>query len=414
MTLRVAVIAYHATPLAEPGAGDAGGMTVYVRSIAEELARLGVHTDIFTRATGGAPRKAYLSRGVRVVSIDAGPRAPVEKERQHEFLEEFVTGVRAYATMQRSSYDIVHSHYWQSGVAATRLARSWGTPMVHSHHTLGLVKNAHLAPGDSPEPRYRLDGEAEVIRSADVLVASTEEEWQQLTCLYGAEHDRLKILHPGVDHDRFSPGDRDSARSALGLRDEAVLLYAGRIQRLKGIDLVIEAVHQLAPALDRPVRLLVVGGPSGSDGRRELMRLRALARERGVERAVSFLGPQPHGRLPTYYRASDVVAVPSHSESFGLVGLEAHACGVPIVATPVGGLSYVVSDGESGYLLADRDPAVFAGHLKQLLSDDALRARFSEAALRSARRFSWTRTAGAILELYDCLIREEFPEACTC
>lgn len=412
--MRVAVIAYHANPLAEPGAGDAGGMTVYVRSIADELAKFDVRTDIFTRAVGDAPRIAHLSPGVRVVAIDAGPRAPVEKERQHEHIGEFAAGVRAFAAAQRIGYDIVHSHYWQSGVAAVRLARAWTTRLVHSHHTLGRVKNAHLAPGDKPESQRRLDGEAEVIAAADVLVASTHEEWKQLVCLYGAPHDRVKMLHPGVDHELFMPADRAVARASLGFTDEAVLLYVGRIQRLKGIDLAIEAVDQLLPALERPVRLLVAGGPSGPGGDVELERLRRLVRAREVEAAVSFIGAQPHKRLPDYYRAADAVVVCSHSESFGLVALEAHACGAPVVATAVGGLSYIVRDGESGYLVPEREPAVFAARLKQLLSDDVLRARFSAAAARSARTFSWDRTARSLLELYECLIQEDVPEACTC
>ncbi|HVM33978.1 MAG TPA: glycosyltransferase [Actinomycetota bacterium] len=412
--LRVAVVAYHASPLAEPGAGDAGGMTVYVRSIAEELARSGVHTDIFTRADGRAPRIYHLSQNVRVVAIESGPRAPVDKERQHEFIEDFVAGARAFAAGQRVGYDIIHSHYWQSGVAAARLARAWNVPLVHSHHTLGRVKNAHLAPGDEPESSRRLEGEAQVIAAADVLVASTDEEWKQLACLYGAPQDRVKTLHPGVDHDLFTPGDRAAARASLGFADEAVLLYVGRIQRLKGIDLAIEAVEELVPAIERPVRLLIAGGPSGPAGELELERLRRLARVRGVDSAVSFIGAQPHDRLPNYYRAADAVVVCSHSESFGLVGLEAHACGTPVVATAVGGLSYIVREGESGYLVSQRDPSVFAARLKQLLSDDELRRRFSAGAIESARTFSWTRTARSLLELYECLSDENLPEVCTC
>ncbi|MFN2389997.1 MAG: glycosyltransferase, partial [Actinomycetota bacterium] len=258
------------------------------------------------------------------------------------------------------------------------------------------------------------DGEDAVIGAADVLVASTDDEFRQLTWLYGAAQDRLKTIHPGVDHDAFHPGPRTEARAEIGLGDEAVLVYAGRIQPLKGIDLAIRAVEQLVPTLHREVVLLVVGGASGSGGDRELARLGRLARDLGIERNVRFAGPHPHGRLPTFYRAADLVVVCSHSESFGLAALEAHACGIPVVGTAVGGLSHILRDGESGYLVDSRDPAVFAARAKTLLADDELRARFGVAAARRSRRFSWTSTAGSFLALYECLASERLPEVCTC
>ena len=411
---RVAVIAYHSSPLLEPGAGDAGGMSVYVRELAEALAAKGLVTDIFTRADGSAPRVVEIAPGVRVVSIDAGPRRPLEKEELTTYLDDFVHGVRAFATAQRSRYELVHSHYWQSGLAAKSLAEVWSAPLVHSNHTLGKVKNRTLPPGDAPEPLMRLAAEADVISASDVLVASTDEEWEQLACLYGASHDRLKTLHPGVDHALFNPGDKRSARAELGLGDEAVLLYVGRIQRLKGIDLAIEATAQLVSALDRPLRLLVVGGASGRKGRDEIERLKALAVERGVRTNVTFTGAQPHERLPLFYRAADAVLVCSHSETFGFAALEAHACGTPVVGTAVGGLSHIVTDERSGFLVDSRDPAVFAAHLKTLLSDPELLSSFGRQAALSSACFSWERTASAFLDLYECLVREESPEACTC
>jgi D-inositol-3-phosphate glycosyltransferase len=200
---RMAVIAYHSSPLTEPGSGDAGGMTVFVRALADRLARRGLSTDIFTRAISDVPRICEISEGVRVVSIEAGPRAPIPKEEQGRYLDAFEESVRAFALSQMIHYDLVHSHYWQSGLVATRLSRAWGIPLIHSQHTLGRVKNDALPPGDPPEPQVRIDGEQEVMRSADVLVASTADEWQQLACLYGVPHDRLKTLHPGVDHALF-------------------------------------------------------------------------------------------------------------------------------------------------------------------------------------------------------------------
>ncbi|MGH2734223.1 MAG: glycosyltransferase, partial [Actinomycetota bacterium] len=217
MVKRVAVVVYHSSPLAEPGSGDAGGMTIYVRELAEALARRGVHTDIFTRRLDGQAKVTPLGERVRVVGIEAGPPGKLAKEQLVRFIDDFAAGVRAFAMTQRLSYDVVHSHYWQSGVAAGQVARAWAVPLVHSQHTLGLVKNTSLAPGDLPEPQYRLEGEAEVIRSADVLIASTDDEWQQLSCLYGAPHDGLKTIHPGVDHALFKPGDRAAARAELDL-----------------------------------------------------------------------------------------------------------------------------------------------------------------------------------------------------
>jgi D-inositol-3-phosphate glycosyltransferase len=411
---RLAVVAYHSSPLGPPGEGDSGGMTVYVRALADALARLGVSTDVFTRAAAPGRSVTHVAPGVRVVSIAAGPRKHLPKDELTAHLGEFTAGVRAFALAQRVRYDVVHSHYWQSGLAAIPLARVWGAPLVHSHHTLGRVKNRYLAPGDRAEPQARLEGEARVIEAADVLVASTDEEWRQLACLYGASHDRLKTLHPGVDHDSFRPGAQPAARAELGLGDEAVMLYVGRIQRLKGIELAIRAAEQLRPALDRPLRFLVAGGASGPDGDVEVARLRALAAELALDDVVTFAGPVPHERLPVYYQAADVLVVCSHSESFGLAALEAHSCGTPVVGTPVGGLAHIVADERSGFLVDTRDPAVFAARLKTLLSDAALRAQFSATALHAASSFSWDRTAASLQELYECLMREQSPEACTC
>jgi len=412
--MHVAVISYHSSPLQEPGSGDAGGMTVYVRNLAEALAARGVTTDVFTRAEASDRTPVTVSPGVRVIPIAAGPVAPVPKEDLQPHITDFVSGIRAFAQSQRLSYDLVHSHYWQSGVAGTALSGAWGVPLVHSHHTLGRVKNHFLAPGDRPEPDLRLAGEDEVIAAADVLVASTDDELGYLSCLYGASHDRLKTLHPGVDHERFRPLDAAAARRELGLGQGAVMLFVGRLQPLKGADLALRALEELMPALDGEVSLVLVGGASGRGGAAEVDRLRALAESLGVSDRVSFVGPQPHHRLPLFYNASDVVTVCSHSESFGLAALEAHACGVPVVASPVGGLSHIVRDGRSGFLVAERDPAIFAARLKTLLSDRDLHARFSAEAIDAASGFSWSRTASEFVELYDCLVREDSPEVCTC
>lgn len=411
---RVAVVAYHSSPLIEPGSGDAGGMSVYVRQLADSLASRGLVTDIYTRATGADPRVVEVSPGVRVISIDAGPVAQVDKEELPAYLDEFVQGVRAFAMSQRLTYELVHSHYWQSGLAAKALAAVWTVPLVHSNHTLGKVKNRMLAHGDVPEPLSRLSAESDVIASSDVLIASTDEEWEQLACLYGAPHDRLKTLHPGVAHSLFSPGDKAEARRELGLGAEPLLLYVGRIQRLKGLELAIESVEQLIPALGVDLKLMIVGGASGRSGAGEIERLRQLASDLGVAENVVFAGAHPHTRLPIFYRAADAVVVCSHSETFGFAALEAHACGTPVVGTAVGGLSHIVRDERSGFLVDTRDPAVFAARIKTLLSDRDLLEEFGRVAVDSAARFSWDKTSSEFLELYECLVREESPEACTC
>lgn len=411
---RVAVLSFHSSPLCEPGSGDAGGMTVYVRHLADALADLGVGTDVFTRATDPDDRTVSLRPGVRIIPIEAGPAAPVEKEELPRYVGPFVRGVRAFATSQRIRYDIVHSHYWQSGLAGAELARVWGAPLVHSHHTLGRVKNLYLAPGDVAEPEQRLEGEDQVISSAAALVASTDEEYRQLACMYGASHDRLKTLPPGVDHRLFRPLDRAEARQRLGIGSGPMLLYVGRIQKLKGIELAIRATEQLVHALDEQPTLVIVGGASGNGGAGEVDRLRSVIDALGVASHVRFEGPQPHTHLPWYYSASDVVVVCSHSESFGFAALEAQACARPVVGTPVGGLSHIVRSGGSGFLVDDRDPSVFAGKLKTILSDSHLAARFEAEALAGSRRFTWERTASTFLELYECLVEDITPDLCAC
>ncbi|MDQ3954182.1 MAG: glycosyltransferase [Actinomycetota bacterium] len=413
MVERVAVLSLHSSPLLEPGAGDSGGMTVYVRNVAEALREVGVSTDIYTRADDGHTRATELFPGVRVIKVPAGPTGPVLKEEVPGYIDDFVDGVRLFASAQRLRYHVIHSHYWPSGLAGGRLAAGWDVPLVHSHHTLGLVKNHRLAPGDRPEPQMRVDGEREVIEAADVLVASTDDDWQQLACLYAAPHDRIKTIHPGVDHEVFSPGPPDDARRITGLGDGPVLLYVGRIQPLKGLELALRSVEQLVPALDRPLTLVLVGGPSGPTGSVELAGLKTLARDLGIEDHVRFVGPKAHAALPDFYRAADALVMCSHSESFGLAALEAQACGLPVVATSTGGLAHIVGEGASGFLVATRDPAVFAARLKTLLSDSALRAAFGLEAARRAHAFSWATTADALLELYECLSRRE-PELCTC
>jgi D-inositol-3-phosphate glycosyltransferase len=412
--MRVAVLAYHSSPLIEPGSGDAGGMTVYVREVARVMAKLGIRTDVFTRSISGRLEATDIFPTVRVVAIPAGPSGDVPKSDLTSYVSDFVEGVAGFAASEGLDYELIHSHYWQSGIVGKQLAERWDVPLVHSNHTLARVKNRHLPPGETPEPRARLDGEADVISVADTLIASTDEEWSDLACLYRASHDRIKRVYPGVDHSLFSPGSKSAARAELGLGDEAVLACVGRVQPLKGLDLALRAVEQLVPVLDRPVKLLVVGGASGPSGENEAKRLDALAADLGIQDAIRFEGPQPHDLTPTYYRAADALLVCSFSESFGLSALEAQACGTPVVGTDVGGLRHIVGDDLGGFLVETREPSELAGRLKTLLSDADLHRRSSAAATASSARFTWDRTARELGDLYECLITETLPELCTC
>ncbi len=415
MTLRrVAVLSYHTSPLAEPGSGDAGGMTVYVREVAAALAEQGIGTDIFTRATHDLPRVVQLGDAIRVVAVDAGPREPLEKEQLTAHVAEFAGNIRGFAIAGGVRYDVIHSHYWQSGLAARALAESWRVPLVHSHHTLGRVKNRLLAPDDEPEPVIRIKGEEEVIADADVMVASTMEEWRQCVSLYAAPPAGIKVIPPGVDHDLFTPGDQGEARVELGLTGDPLLLCVGRVQPLKGLELAIRVLAEFTHRGVGDPRLVVVGGASGRRGELEALKLRELGHSLGIGDRVAFVGPRPHHRLPSYYRAADVLLVSSYSESFGLAALEAQACGLPIVGTAVGGLPDVVGDGRSGFIVSERDPALIAERVRTIVSNEELRRQFVVAAEERAAGFSWKATAGALIELYECLVREEQPEVCTC
>lgn len=411
---RIAVVAYHSSPLIEPGVGDAGGMTVYVREVARAMAELGIRTDVFTRSVAGTLETTEIFPEVRVVAIPAGPSGPLGKSDLPLHIPEFAEAIRVFASEGGLAYDLIHSHYWQSGIAGAELAGMWGVPLVHSNHTLAKVKNRYLPPGDTPEPTIRLEGEAAVIAAADTLIASTDEEFHHLACLYGASHDRLKTIYPGVDHSLFSPGSKAEARAKLGLGDEAIITFVGRIQPLKGLDLAFRALEQLLPALDGRAKLLVVGGASGSAGDAEGTSLHRLADDLAISDHVDFLGPRPHEQTPDFYRAADACVVCSFSESFGLSALEAQACGTPVVGTDVGGLRHILPDGESGFLVESRDPTEFAARLKTLLSDSDLQSAFSEAAVRSSASFTWDRTGRELAVLYECLITERSPELCTC
>jgi D-inositol-3-phosphate glycosyltransferase len=397
---RVAVLSIHSSPAAPPGGGDSGGMNVYIRSVAHELAALGVESDLYTRADEpGLPAVVELEPGVRLLHLRAGPQDAVPKNDLHGYLAAFLCSL-AHAGDEHGPYDLIHSHYWLSGWVARVVSQRWRVPFVHTFHTLGKVKNAATAGFESPEPHWRLLGEERVTAAADRLVVPTPVEARQLVELYAAPPGRIDVVEPGVDTDRFKPGDRRRARAAAGVRAKHLLVYAGRLQPLKGPDVAIATLAELRrhrPVLD--VELLVVGGPSGPKATGPGA-LAELARAQGVGDRVRFLPPQPQDRLADILRAADLLLVPSRSESFGLIALEAQACGTPVVATRVGGLRHAVGDGTTGVLVPGREPAAWAAAVAGLLGNPRRLAAMRLAAERFSRGHGWDVTACKLLGVY--------------
>ncbi|MFZ0324939.1 MAG: D-inositol-3-phosphate glycosyltransferase [Actinomycetes bacterium] len=405
MPRRIATLSVHTSPLDQPGTGDAGGMNVYVVETAKRLAELGVESEIFTRATSGdLPPSVELAPGVTVRHVPAGPFEGLAKEDLPGLLCAFTSGVlRAEARNDPGHYDLVHSHYWLSGQVGYLAKDRWGTPLVHSMHTMAKVKNAWLAEGDTPEPSARVVGEAQVVSSADRLVANTHAEAAQLVELYGASPSRVAVVEPGVDLQVFTAGDQTEARRRLRLPlDASVLLFVGRIQPLKAPDVLVRAAAQMVA--DRPDRrdslvVAVVGGPSGS-GLAHPEHLEKLASSLGVGDLVRFAPPAAQPELADWYRAADVTVVPSYNESFGLVAVESQACGTPVVASAVGGLTTAVCDGASGVLVDGHDPRDYAQVLGRLLDEPRWRATLGAGALAHAEQFGWTATAESMLAVY--------------
>lgn len=402
---RVAVLSVHTSPLDQPGTGDAGGMNVYVAETSKRLAAAGVEVEIFTRATTSDLQPAVeLAPGVLVRHLTAGPYEGLRKEDLPGQLCALTAGLlRAEARRPEGWYDVVHSHYWLSGQVGWLATERWDVPLVHTMHTMAKVKNLELSAGDTPEPQGRVIGEQQVVDAADRLVANTADEAHQLVSLYDADPDRVDVIHPGVDLDVFRPGDRRAARRRHGVRDDAlVLLFVGRIQPLKAPDVLLRAAAEMVardPSLRSRLVVVVCGGPSGS-GLDRPTSLVELAGSLGIADLVRFEPPAGREALADWYRAADVTVVPSHSESFGLVAVEAQACGTPVVAAAVGGLRTAVADGVSGRLVEGHDPADWAAVLCGLLVAPALRTRLGLGARRHAEAFGWSATAARLLDTY--------------
>lgn len=404
---RVAMISMHTSPLATPGSGDAGGMNVYVLEVAKHLAARGTEVEIFTRATSSdQPPAQAVTDGVTVHHVTAGPYEGLRKEQLPAQMCAFTASVlHAEAHRPERYYDLVHSHYWLSGQVGWVAAERWQIPLVHSMHTMAKVKNLTLAAGDQPEPYERVLGEEQVVAAADRLIANTETEADDLITLYDADPQLITVALPGVDLRTFAPGSMTAARARYGLRDDdIVLLFVGRLQPLKAPDILVAAAAELVarhPEWRPRLKVIINGGPSGS-GIERAEELPKLVADLGLQDVVHLMDPIPRDALPDLYRCADVVVVPSYSESFGLVAVEAQACGTPVVASRVGGLTTAVGDG--GVLVAGHDPRDFASALEAVLVEPGRREWMSLAARRHAEQFSWANTAAATEAAYDAVL----------
>jgi D-inositol-3-phosphate glycosyltransferase len=402
---RVAVLSFHTSPQDQPGTGDSGGMNVYIREVAERLAAQGVDVDVFTRCAGrGVPTVEEIGPGNRLIQVQSGPCGPVDKQELTHLVPGFVNGILERQQVDGARYDVVHSHYWLSGWIGDEMKEIWGVPLVASFHTLGRVKNRSLARGEGAEPEVRLDGERRVVDGADRILAPTPAEAAHLVGLYGADPDRIRVVPGGVDHDVFFPRPREEARRRLHLTGVRLAVFVGRLQPHKGPDVAIRAVAEAVardPRGTRDLVLAVVGGPSGrSTAGDEVAQLMDLASALGVGERVMFFPPQPQHRLADFYAAAEAVLVPSRSESFGLVALEAQACGTPVIAADTGGLRFTVVDGVTGFLVPGHDPGDYAERLLAVLQDRVGARRMGDAAVAHTLRFSWDSTAAEILDVY--------------
>ncbi|MFE7173802.1 D-inositol-3-phosphate glycosyltransferase [Streptomyces sp. NPDC057616] len=414
---RVAMVSVHTSPLHQPGTGDAGGMNVYIVELAQRLADLGIEVEIFTRTTSAAlPPTVELAPGVVVRHIDAGPYEGLAKENLPTQLCAFTHGVtQAWAAHRPGHYDLIHSHYWLSGHVGRLTSERWGAPLVHAMHTMAKVKNASLADGDTPEPAARVLGENQVACAADRLIANTESEAEELLHHYDADRARVAVVHPGVNLERFRPdpagieAGRAAARARLGLPQDALIpLFAGRIQPLKAPDVLLRAVARLLqerPSMRERIAVPVVGGPSGS-GLARPEGLQKLAAALGISDVVRFRPPVGQDRLADWFRSASVLVMPSYSESFGLVAVEAQACGTPVIAAEVGGLPVAVRDGASGILVPGHDPADYARALLTFADAPHLSARMGHTAAHHARSFGWDTAALATAGVYAAAMRE--------
>lgn len=408
-SLRVAMLSYHTCPLAMLGGKKTGGMNVYVRDLSRALARKGIAVDVFTRSQDDcAPRVVHdLGPGARVMHIPAGPEQPIPVGETERYLDEFVANILDFAAREGLHYDVIHSHYWLSGIAAGALSKAWGgTPIVQMFHTLGHMKNQIARDASERASQSRLDGETYVVQLADRIVAPTPAEVEQLVWLYGATREKIVVAPPGVDLAHFHPIPQLKAKQMIGIPPQRKnILFAGRIEPLKGIDTLLEAIALLKQRritdLSETCVTIIGGNPWAETLDEEMERLQRMSLELGLDDLVAFAGARDQNVLPYYYAAAEMVVMPSHYESFGMVALEAMAMGTPVIASEVGGLAYVVCDGYNGFLVPRRDAQALAHRIADLLNDRSLREHLSHNALHYARDYDWSIIAERIAAVYD-------------
>jgi D-inositol-3-phosphate glycosyltransferase len=407
---RIAMLSVHTCPLATLGGKETGGMNVYVRDLSRELARRGMVVDVFTRSQNPHLPHVMHSLGERgrVIHIPTGPEEPYSKHKIVDHLPEFVSNVLAFAEREGITYDILHSHYWLSGLAARDLRAEWSrqgreVPIVQMFHTLGHVKNRIAAPSER-EPQRRIDGETDIVRFVDHLIAATPAEEDQLVNLYGANRRKITIIPPGVDVDMFHPHEPDDAKLRIGVRPcNRMILFVGRIEPLKGVDTLLRAMALLAyecPTWAKDMCVAIIGGDPTSTDNEEMERLKAIRAELGINELVTFLGAHDQDRLHHYYSAAEMVIMPSHYESFGMVALEAMACGTPVIASEVGGLAHLVRDGKTGLHVPNGDPVALAQAIARLAQDHDLRDKMGRTAHLYAQQYSWECIADRMEALY--------------
>ncbi|MFZ0531911.1 MAG: glycosyltransferase [Anaerolineales bacterium] len=407
------MLSYHTCPLATLGGKDTGGMNVYVREITRQLGAMGIHVDVFTRSQNEhVPHVLHdLGYGNRIVHIRAGSEYPLPKKELVTYLPQFVNGIYEFADNKGISYDLIHSHYWMSGIAAIQLKSKWGIPIVNMFHTLGVMKNRVAQSPEEVEGEYRIEGEREVLKAADKIIAATTAEYAQLLWLYQADVNKIMVIPPGVDICKFYPIPADEAKEYIGVPPcGRMLLFVGRIEPLKGLDVLIEAIsimRQDGVWKENPFCLAIIGGePDESDEQDniEMSRIKALSENYGLQDFVTFLGKRSQDSLPYYYSAAEAVVVPSQYESFGMVALEAMACGTPVVASHIGGLAYLVQDGITGFTVPVDDPVELANRLSSLIQDPNLRDRMGKQAVQAAQDYAWDKIASKLVAVYDGLL----------
>ncbi|HZU13628.1 MAG TPA: glycosyltransferase [Chloroflexota bacterium] len=404
--MRVALFSLHSSPLADVGQGNAGGMNVYVRRLAIGLAAQGIDVDMFTRRTDlRSPDVIDLPAGPRLIQLRAGPARQVPKSVLPLHIPAMVEDFRRFQRDEGIRYDVIHSHYWLSGLAAVR-AREGDTPIVHMFHTLSRVKEFYTGRPDPTDSALRADGERCVVAAADAIVGSIDVEREQIERLYGRAPARYEIIPPGVDLSHFRPHDPAFSRRVLGLKGDRIILFVGRLDRIKGVDLLLQAIAEIAPVSAEDIRAVILGHDEGA--RRALGAYQRLAHKLGIEKYVDFRGVIPQTELPLYYSAADVLAMPSAYESFGMAAAESMACETPVVGFRVGGLAALIEGGRTGFLAAPGDHRDYVTRLHAALWHDDLPA-MGRAARRAVSGFDWDAVTERTVDLYRDLLRSRIP-----